>query len=126
MCRGLILVALAITISSAPSRIAIAQSQDTSSKRQSVPGNSKSFAVYAARPRYPYEARAKGMAGSGVVLMKVDSRTGYVTSAQMLKSTGYKLLDEAALEAFRRWRFKPGTVSVVKSPITFTMRGVRF
>jgi len=66
------------------------------------------------------------MAGSGVVLMKVDSRTGYVTSAQMLKSTGYKLLDEAALEAFRRWRFKPGTVSVVKSPITFTMRGVRF
>jgi TonB family protein len=121
MCRKFILVLLAADLG-----VATAQPQDTSPNTQSIRGNSKSFALYAARPRYPYEARAKSMQGTGVVLMRVDSRTGYVTSAQMLKSTGHKLLDDAALEAFRQWRFKPGTVSVVRSPITFTMRGLRF
>jgi TonB family protein len=41
----------------------------------------------------------------------------------MAPSTGYQLLDNAALNAFRRWQFKPGTVSKAKVPITFTMDG---
>ena len=77
-------------------------------------------------PPYPYEARSNGLTGSGVVSLKVGPRTGYVTSARMLKSTGHQILDEAALEAHRQWRFKPGTVSYIRIPITFTMRGVRY
>jgi hypothetical protein len=34
-------------------------------------------------------------------------QTGVVTSVRMEKSTGYKILDDAALNAFRQWRFKP-------------------
>jgi TonB family protein len=55
-----------------------------------------------------------------MVVMTVDHETGWVTSARMEKSTGSKLLDEAAVEAFSKWRFKPGTVRHVHSPITFT------
>ncbi len=73
------------------------------------------------RPIYPYAARVKGITGSGVVLLVVDTTTGKVRGARMLKSTGNKLLDGAALEAFSRWRFKPGTPAEVKVPIHFTL-----
>jgi len=85
----------------------------------------KALAVYAPRPAYPYEARDKHLTGRGIVLVNVDSSTGNVTSTQMLKSTGYKILDDSALEAFRQWRFKPGSVRKVRIPINFTMLGFR-
>jgi TonB family protein len=53
----------------------------------------------------------------------VDPNTGLVTTAKMAPSTRYDLLDNAALSAFRRWQFKPGTVDNVRIPITFTMGG---
>ena len=55
--------------------------------------------------------------------MTVDSASGAVTEAEMAQSTGSPILDNAATSAFRRWRFKPGSVSKVKIPITFTMTG---
>jgi hypothetical protein len=30
-----------------------------------------------------------------------------------------KILDDAALAAYRQWRFEPGTVAKIKVPITF-------
>jgi TonB family protein len=83
-------------------------------------------AVSAPRPEYPYEARRMRLTGSGVVLMTVDPGSGAVTSAVMAQSTGHPVLDNAALSAFRRWRFQPGTVSRVRTPITFTMTGAQF
>src|SRR6266536_1542746 len=85
----------------------------------------KALAIYAPRPAYPYEARTKHMTGSGIVLLIVDPSSGNVTSAQLLRSTGQEILDTAALRAFRRWRFKPGSVHKVKIPINFTMQGFR-
>jgi len=83
----------------------------------------KALAIYAPRPAYPYEARTKHMTGSGIVLLIVDPSSGNVTSAQLLTSTGHKILDDSALEAFRQWRFKPGSVRKVRIPINFVMRG---
>jgi len=77
--------------------------------------------VNAPRPEYPLEARQQHLTGSGIVLMRVDTKTGRVISAEMEKSTGHKILDEAALRAFRLWHFKPGTDSVVRIPINYTM-----
>jgi len=85
----------------------------------------KALAVYAPRPAYPYEARSKHLTGSGIVLLNVDPSSGNVTSVQLLKSTGHKILDNSALEAFRQWRFKPGSVRKVRIPINFTMQGFR-
>ena len=58
--------------------------------------------------------------------MTVDSSSGAVTDAVMGQSTGNAILDNAALSAFRRWRFRAGTVSRVRTPITFTMTGAQY
>jgi TonB family protein len=52
--------------------------------------------------------------------MTVDAAIGKVTDATMEQSTGNAILDKAAINAFRQWRFKPGTVSKVRVPITYT------
>jgi protein TonB len=88
--------------------------------------SAKAVAVSAPRPEYPYEARRSKTIGSGVCVMTVDTGSGAVTSAEMAQSTGSPVLDNAATSAFRRWRFKPGTVSKVRTPITFTMSGASY
>lgn len=77
------------------------------------------LAIYAPHPNYPSEARSQRITGSGVCLVSVDPRNGSVTEASMAQSTGDRRLDNAAIRAFRQWRFKPGTVSKVKIPIEF-------
>ena len=75
--------------------------------------------ITAPMPKYPYPMITRGIGGYGVVELTIDQKTGAVTNAYMLQSTGQQMLDSAALTAFRKWRFKPGTVSKVKIPITF-------
>ena len=86
----------------------------------------KVLALKAPRPEYPYEARRQRITGEGIVAMTVDPTTGSVTSVSMSKSTGSPFLDNAALASFRKWRFKPGTVSSVQCPITFTLTGASY
>ena len=88
--------------------------------------NAKALAVYAPRPQYPYEARSHHVTGSGMCVVEVDTASGNVTSATMVQSIGNPILDNAAVSAFRNWRFKPGTVSKVRIPITFTMAGASY
>jgi TonB family protein len=76
-------------------------------------------------PVYPIECRARRITGSGIVLATVNTTTGTVIGTRMLKSTGNRLLDGSALEALSQWRFKPGTVSRVEIPITFTLAAKR-
>jgi TonB family protein len=86
-------------------------------------GSVKALAIYAPRPQYPYEARARRIFGAGIAILAVDSNTGFVKNAVMAASTGSAILDDAALAAFRKWQFRPGTVSKVRIPISFTMGG---
>jgi protein TonB len=88
--------------------------------------NGRTFAMNAPRPEYPYEARRRNITGSGVVALMVDEATGAVIGAEMEQSIGSPILDQAALSALRRWRFKNGTPVRVRVPITFTMTGAHF
>jgi len=88
--------------------------------------SAKALATYAPRPQYPYEARSRHVTGSGVCVVEVDAGSGSVSSASMTQSIGNPILDNAAVSAFRQWRFKPGSVSKVKIPITFTMTGASY
>ena len=72
-------------------------------------------------PEYPYEARRARITGSGIIVLELDRSTGKVKTAYMAPSTGKPILDRAALDAFRQWRFKPGTQSPIKIPIDFTV-----
>jgi TonB family protein len=79
-------------------------------------------AIYTPKPVYRPEWAKQGLSGKGVVLVTIDQQTGNVTGARMIQSTGNKLLDGAALEAYSQWRFQPGTGSQVKIPIEFANR----
>jgi TonB family protein len=87
----------------------------------------KASAVSAPRPAYPYEARAHHITGSGICVVTVDVASGNVTEATMVQSTGNNLLDQSTTNAFRRWKFRPGsTAPKVKIPITYNLTGASY
>jgi TonB family protein len=88
--------------------------------------SARAFAVSAPRPEYPYEAKRQKITGDGVVVMRVDPATGNVINVSMSKTTGSPFLDNAAVTGFKRWRFRPGSVSSVTCPVTFTLNGASY
>ncbi len=104
-------VAIASALTLAPALIAAAQ----------VKVSSGGAAIHTPKPEYPAAALQRGLAGNGTVLMSVDRKSGRVTAVQVLQTTGHKILDEAAIQSFRQWRFKPGEAAKVKMPISFTL-----
>jgi TonB family protein len=79
----------------------------------------QAMAVSAPLPQYPYQAKHANVTGSGVCVMSVDTASGKVTNAMMAQSTGNAILDKVTTETFRRWRFKAGSVSQVRVPISY-------
>lgn len=73
------------------------------------------------KAEYPAEARKLGLEGQVVLRVTVDS-TGKVSSARVIKGIGHGF-DESALEAMRRFKFKPGTEAgeAIITEITYTM-----
>lgn len=73
------------------------------------PGEVHTFPRYGdnARPAYPPLARLRGYQGVVVLSVEVlaDGRAGRV---EIKDSAGHDILDRAALEAVRSWRFEPG------------------
>jgi TonB family protein len=83
--------------------------------------SAKALATFTPLPKYPSRARSPSATGIGVCMVSVDPASGRVTGASMEQSTGDRTLDKSAVDAFQKWRFKPGTVSKVRIPIEFTM-----
>ncbi len=81
-----------------------------------------------ARPAYPSLARLRGY--QGVVVLFVEVLVdGHVGQVGIRRSSGHEILDRAALEAVRTWRFEPGrkegrTVTMsVEVPVRFVLNG---
>ena len=89
----------------------------------SVRTNVGSLAIRSPQPDYPLKAIELEMVGTGAAVLDVDQRTGVVTSVRMSPSTGHKLLDDAAMNAFRQWLFKPGAVKQIKIPVHYAKLG---
>jgi len=85
--------------------------------------SAKAFATFTPPPKYPARERTDSVTGIGVCLLSVDPASGRVTTASIEQSTGDSTLDKSAVNAFRKWRFKPGTVSKVRIPVEFSMTG---
>ena len=77
-------------------------------------------------PKYPYAARRRGIEGKVVIEAVVD-RAGTVATAEVAVSSGYRLLDRAALSAVNRWVFHPArrrgraVGATIAIPITFAL-----
>jgi len=79
----------------------------------------QSMASTAPLPEYSYEMKRRNLSGSGTCVVTVDTATGTVTDATMSQSTGSPLLDKLTIQTFKSWRFKPGSVSQVRIPISY-------
>ncbi len=104
----------------------VARSTSTGIATATHAGSVKALTMYAPRPAYPYEARRGRITGSGIAELSVNPGVGYVIDARMTRSTGSVILDNATLEALRRWRFKPGIPANIQVPITYTLTGVSY
>jgi TonB family protein len=87
-----------------------------------LPPLAKQMALSAPQPNYPLAARQNRIQGSGVFKL-VLVKDGRVHSIQVIKSTGSKVLDDAAETALRQWRFEPGLVKEISVPVRFTLAG---
>jgi TonB family protein len=70
---------------------------------------------------YPIEARRLYLEGEGFFKLSINEKTGTVASVQILKSTGHKILDDAAIRGLKNWRTKPGTMRLLGMPVRFTL-----
>jgi len=59
-------------------------------------------------PKYPVEAARRQQEGATSVLLHVD-RSGRVQDVKITRSSGSRVLDTAAVRAFRQWKFAPGS-----------------
>jgi periplasmic protein TonB len=77
-------------------------------------------------PIYPETARRAGWEGRVTVRVEV-SADGLPISVALEKSSGYGVLDQAALRAVKGWRFQPRTIGgvamagMVDVPVNFTL-----
>jgi protein TonB len=84
-------------------------------------------AIDTPRPSYPLAARRKGWEGVVVLAIEVDL-LGCPTAVTIKASSGHTALDDAAVDAARRWHFNPAqrngkpTVSAVEVPVRFSLK----
>ena len=57
-------------------------------------------------PAYPFISARRGEQGAAIVQLRVDE-TGRVAEAKVARSSGSSRLDQAALDAIRKWKFAP-------------------
>ena len=74
-------------------------------------------------PTYPPGALQKGVSGRGLFYLKIHPQQRTVMRVTILKSTGSKLLDDAAVQALSQWRLRRGgladRVDHVRVPVSF-------
>lgn len=75
--------------------------------------------IHDARPVYPADANAAGLEGD-IHIEAVITREGNVASARVVQ--GVPLLNAAALEAVRQWRYTPTTLNGVPTEASITVR----
>ncbi len=77
-------------------------------------------------PAYPLAARRRGIEGTVLVRAEIAAG-GECQRAELKKTSGHEMLDQAALEAVKKWRFVPAkrgrqaVVAWVEVPITFKL-----
>jgi TonB family protein len=85
-------------------------------------GNIRCKAVYAPVPIYPKIAPQVRNEGRGLFVLSLRPN-GTVSGVVIERSTGYRELDAAAMEALTRWRFQAKAgVTQVHIPISFFTR----
>jgi len=101
-----------------PASESSARQQSSNSVAQTV-GTTPARALSNPNPAYPPEAVQQRLEGR-VILSVTIAASGAVTKVKVAESCRHKVLDQAALDAVRRWRFSPATRN--GKPVVWTAR----
>ena len=74
-------------------------------------------------PVIPAGAHRPRLRGRGVYAVEIRVARGIVDNVRVLQSSGQKFLDDAAIDALLKWRFRPRSVYKVTVPIDFGAYG---
>jgi TonB family protein len=74
--------------------------------------------LYASHFEYPLQARKQDLEGNGLFEIHINP-DGSVASIKTLRTTGYNVLDAAAISGFRQWRFRPHAIAIVRMPFQY-------
>ncbi len=86
--------------------------------------------AYHPKPEYPERARREGWEGTVLVRVLVDQK-GRSKSMELSRSSGFEILDQAAIEAVKKWRFQPArsgesaVESWVRIPVVFRLADLK-
>ncbi len=81
---------------------------------------------YKPEPAYPRKAKRRGYTGTVVLMVLVDTN-GMVKNLWVFESSGYRILDNAAINSVRNWMFYPLTrggkpvEKWINQPVTFEL-----
>ena len=82
------------------------------------------YAVASPSAGYPEAAQKAKIAGSGLYELRIN-KAGATTEVVIVKSSGSVVLDNAAKNAFKKWRFKPAIFTRVRVPVSWSVNRVR-
>ena len=82
------------------------------------------YALASPWPAYPEEAQKAKLTGSGLYGLRIN-KAGATTEVVIVKSSGGAVLDNAAKNAFKKWRFKPAIFTRVRVPVSWSVNRVR-
>ncbi len=95
-------------------------------KRQGAIIKAKALLSKNAAPQYPRVARERGYEGDVLLEVAILSN-GTCNNIRIIKSSGYRLLDRAAIKAVRKWEFTPAErngkpfISTIQITVVFTL-----
>ena len=100
-----------------------------------TPAQAARISAYTPQPQYPLGARLGHITGTGMFRLHVLLQTGRVNSLEVVQSTGHAVLDKAATDTLKAWRFKPAALQpladsddrrsgqlTIRVPVIYTMR----
>lgn len=106
--------------------VAVAESEVLSEQLTRVTSQAPRFRTPPTPPSYPVFARRQQQTGEVVLAVYLDAN-GEQERRQIMKSSGYQLLDQAAEKAVSRWQFLPeihaglAVPSRIEIPIQFAL-----
>ena len=118
------------TVAAQPSALTPAAEPEMPAAALNTDADYKAASLNNPRPAYPLLAIRQGAQGQVLLLAEVlaEGRAGRI---ELEKSSGHALLDAAAMNAVRAWRFSPArkngllTVQTVRIPIHFNLKDER-
>jgi TonB-like protein len=71
------------------------------------------------RPEYSWEGRIRHLGGKGVFDLRFDYETGHLQEIHIVNALPSPVLQEAAIDALKRWQARPRSIHVLRVPVMF-------